>query len=198
MLNAKTVFVLTPHPDDLEIGCGGTVARLIEEGAKVCSIVFCKPGDRDKEMIAAGRVFGIQKYFNLNLTIRNLEKNRQGILDLLLRLRNKHNPDLVIQPSLSDIHQDHQTVANEGLRAFKGTTILGYEALWNNMNFESQMFVKLDKRHIEKKIKAAACYRTQADKPYMDEGFFWSLATVRGVQVGVDFAEVFNVVRMVV
>ncbi len=53
-------------------------------------------------------------------------------------------------PSLHDIHQDHATIAQEGLRAFKNSTILGYELIWNNLTFNTTSFVKLEKNHIER------------------------------------------------
>ena len=106
-------------------------------------------------------------------------------------------PDLVLIPSLNDIHQDHVTVAQEGVRAFKGTTILGYELIWNNLKFDSALFVELDKKYIKKKCESLKEYKSQASKNYMSEDFIFSLAKIRGAQIGVKYAESFEVIRMV-
>ena len=83
-----------------------------------------------------------------NYQVRKLNYARQEILEDLIRHRNDIFPDLVLMPSLNDIHQDHSTIAQEGLRAFKNTTILGYELIWNNLNFNTTSFIKLEKNHI--------------------------------------------------
>ena len=98
-------------------------------------------------------------------------------------------------PNLNDIHQDHSTIAQEGLRAFKNTTILGYELIWNNLTFNATSFIELDEKHIKTKINALKKYKSQADKPYFDFDFIFSLAKARGVQFGVNFAESFEVIR---
>ena len=130
-------------------------------------------------------------------TIPQDYKYRQKILDVLISLRDKHNPDLVLMPH-NDMHQDHEVVANEGVWAFKRTNILGYEALWNNMTFDNQMFVKLSDEHLSKKIRAVNCYKTQAGKDYTDVEYIRSLAKVRGAQIGCANAELFSVIRGII
>ena len=98
-------------------------------------------------------------------------------------------------PSLNDIHQDHSTVAMEGLRAYKNTSILCYEVPWNNLNFNTQCFISLEKRHIEKKIDALSCYKSQMQKPYASSDFIYSLAKTRGTQINEKYSEVFEVLR---
>lgn len=100
-------------------------------------------------------------------------------------------------PSTNDIHQDHSTVAQEAIRAFKNKTILGYELIWNNINFNTVCFIKLKKKHIDNKIKSLSKYKSQSHRPYMNKEFIKSHAITRGVQIGCDFAESFEVIRMV-
>ena len=78
--------------------------------------------------------------------MRTFPVHRQDILELLIALWEEWSPDIVFQPSLHDVHQDHQVIAAEGLRAFKRTTILGYEIPWNNFDFAYQAYVSLDGR----------------------------------------------------
>ena len=123
---------------------------------------------------------------------------RQEILEDMINLKNKLKPDLVLMPSLSDIHQDHITIAQEGLRAFKNSTILAYELIWNNLNFHNTMFVKLEKKNIKAKWDALKKYKSQKTRSYMNEEFIYSLARSRGVQIGTKYAESFEVIRWVI
>ena len=128
--------------------------------------------------------------------VRKLGYARQEILEELIRLKKANNFDLVFIPSLHDIHQDHTTIAQEGLRAFKNTTLLGYELIWNNLTFNTQCFVKLEKRHIDAKVEALKEYESQGKRDYLSEDFIFSLAKTRGVQAGCNYAEAFEVVRL--
>ena len=100
--------------------------------------------------------------------VRTFPEHRQDILELLVALWEEWQPDVVFQPSLHDVHQDHQTIAQEGLRAFKRTTILGYEIPWNNFDFAYQWYVALEKRHIERKVAALEKYASQQHRRYAE------------------------------
>jgi len=193
----KNVFVLAPHADDTEFGCGGLIARLSENGANIYSLVFSAVEERKEEMLKASTILGIKKCYLFNLPMRNLDKHRQKILDRLIEMKNRFKPDLVLQPSLIDIHQDHQVVAKEGVRAFKGTNLWAYEVLPNNFTFDFQLFVALSEGQVEKKIKAIKCYQSQNHRKYLDEGFIRGLARVRGVQVNIEYAEAFSIIRQI-
>jgi len=83
------------------------------------------------------------------------------------------------------------------LRAFKNTTILGYELIWNNLTFDTTSFVKLERKYIEKKVHALTAYKSQGSRDYMSEEFIFALAKIRGVQIGAKYAESFEVIRWV-
>lgn len=211
MKTKKTVMILAPHTDDGEIGCGGTIAKLIEEGKNVFYVAFSiartsavqnglPENILEKEVKKAMKVLDIpQKNLILyDFPVRKFPEYRQDILDKLIILRNDIQPDLIIVPSLNDIHQDHQVISNEGLRAFKKHTILGYEEPWNNIVFESRCFVSLMKRHIEKKIEALKCYESQKHRDYLTEDAIWSIARLRGTQLEGGYAEAFEVLRLII
>jgi hypothetical protein len=101
-------------------------------------------------------------------------------------------------PSLNDIHQDHSTIAVEGLRAFKNKTIFGYELIWNNLTFNTECFIRLEEPHIQKKVESLQEYHSQAGKDYISREFIYSLAKARGVQIGAKYAECFEVIRLVI
>ncbi|MEK2645208.1 PIG-L deacetylase family protein [Bdellovibrio sp. BCCA] len=206
----KRVLVLAPHTDDGEFGCGGSIAKLIEEGADVYYAAFsaCEqsvlkefpPDILISEVKEATAELGIKKE-NLILfkyEVRTFNFRRQEILQDLVDLKKNINPDLVFMPATSDMHQDHSTIALEGLRAFKLTSILSYEVPWNNLSFNTSSFVHLEDRHVEKKINALRLYRSQAHRPYANEEFIRSLARTRGVQIATTYAETFDVVRWII
>lgn len=209
MINTyDNILVLAPHTDDGELGLGGTISYLIEHGKKVTYVAFSTaqqsvpanfPKDiLKKEVKLATAKLGIlpENLIIHNYEVRKLGYARQEILEELIRLRKSSKFDLVFIPSLHDIHQDHKTIAEEGLRAFKNTTILGYELIWNNLTFNTQCFVKLEKHHIEAKIKALKEYKSQGDRDYLSAEFIISLAKARGIQAGCSYAEAFEVIRL--
>ncbi|WP_313492692.1 PIG-L deacetylase family protein [Psychrobacter faecalis] len=206
----KSVLVLAPHTDDGELGAGGFISKLIQEGASVTYIAFSIAEDsvpehlpRDilkVEVKAATKVLGIKEdnLIVFNYPVRKLNYARQEILEDLIKIKINNSFDLILMPSLKDIHQDHTTIAQEGLRAFKNTTILGYELIWNNLSFDTTCFVKLSKKNVEDKFLSLQCYESQIGRSYMSHEFIFSLAKVRGVQIGAEYAESFEVLRWVI
>jgi LmbE family N-acetylglucosaminyl deacetylase len=205
----ERALVLAPHTDDGEFGCGGTMARLVEEGTDVRYVAFSiatrslpegfAPDTLAREVAEATAEIGIPAG---NLTVhdfdvRTFPDHRQEILELLIELWNEWEPDVVFQPSLHDIHQDHQTVAAEGLRAFKRTTILGYEIPWNNLDFAYQAYFALEQRHIERKAEALTKYASQQHRRYADPEYVWNLARTHGINVNREYAEVFQLYRLI-
>jgi len=205
----KKVLVLAPHTDDGELGCGGTICKLIQDGYDVYYAAFSTASDSipegfpkdilKTEVRKATSILGIteDKLFIFDYKVRKLNYSRQEILEDLIKIRSIINPDLIFMPNLNDIHQDHSTVAQEGLRAFKTKTILGYELIWNNLTFNTTSFVRLDESHIEAKCKSLNEYKSQAGRDYISREFIFSLAHARGVQIGAKYAESFEVIRLV-
>ena len=206
--NLSSVLVLAPHTDDGELGCGGFLSKLIEQEVNVTYVAFSTaeesvpegfPKDILKtEVKESTKRLGIlpENLIIHNYQVRKLNYVRQEILEQLISLRKDNNFDLVLLPSLNDIHQDHTTIAQEGVRAFKNITILGYELIWNNLTFNTQCFAKLEKRHIDKKVYSLSAYQSQGFRDYLSSDFIHSLAKARGVQVGYQYAEAFEVVRL--
>ena len=205
----KRVLVLAPHTDDGEFGCGGTLARLVDGGAEVRYVAFsiatrslpdCFPPDTlAREVREATAELGIPEAGLVvhDFEVRSFPEHRQEILELLISLWDEWKPHAVLQPSLRDIHQDHQVIAAEGLRAFKRTTILGYEIPWNNFDFGYQAYVALEQDHLERKVAALAKYESQQHRRYSDPEYIWNLARTHGINVNREYAEVFEVYRVV-
>jgi LmbE family N-acetylglucosaminyl deacetylase len=205
----KRALVLAPHTDDGEFGCGGTMARLVEAGAEVRYVAFSvatkslpdgfAPDTLEREVREATEAIGIPQE-NLivhDFEVRTFPTSRQDILELLIAQWEEWRPDAVLMPSLHDVHQDHQVVAAEGLRAFKRTTVLGYEIPWNNFNFDYQAYVALDERHVERKVAALGKYASQQHRNYANPDYIWNLSRTRGINVQRDYAEAFEIYRVV-
>jgi LmbE family N-acetylglucosaminyl deacetylase len=204
----RIALILAAHTDD-EFGCSGTIARMVEAGVQVHCATFSRceesvppgfPQDvLEHEWRQATARLGISAQ-NLHLfpfRVRHFPQFRQEILELLIRLRAAIHPDVVFLPSLTDIHQDHQTVAAEGLRAFKHSTVLGYELPMNTVSFEHACFIQLAESHLQAKIESMMCYASQSFRPYRDPDFLRGLARVRGVQIDAQYAEAFEVLRWI-
>ena len=152
------MLVLAPHTDDGEFGCGGTMARLVEAGVEVHYVAFSiatrslpdgfAPDTLAREVREAtpSSAFPEAQLAVHDFDVRTFPERRQDILELLVGLWEELRPDAVFQPSHHDVHQDHQTIAQEGLRAFKRTTVLGYEIPWNNFDFAYGAYIALEQR----------------------------------------------------
>jgi LmbE family N-acetylglucosaminyl deacetylase len=205
----EKILVLSPHTDDGELGCGATLAKLIRQGKEVIYVAFSaceqsvlKEFPKDvliEEVKLATKELGVSQD-NLILyrfEVRTFNYFRQQILDILIELREKYKPDTVFIPSLNDIHQDHKTIAEEALRAFKFVNIFSFELPWNNLNFNTCGFEIVEEIDVMCKINALSKYKSQAHRPYANEEFLRAQLRMRGVQVSQRYAEVFEVVRLV-
>lgn len=206
----ETILVLGPHTDDGEFGAGATIAKLIETGKNVYYAMFslCEesvPENLPKDILyheskASANILGIpsQNLIYFHYPVRKFPEYRQEILEDMIKIRNSINPDLVILPSKSDLHQDHETISNEGFRAFKSKSIIGYEIIWNNLSFPTQIFSEISEKQLSKKIAALNEYRSQFFRSYAKESFIRSQAIVRGTQINKQFAESFEVIRWII
>jgi LmbE family N-acetylglucosaminyl deacetylase len=203
----KTILILAPHTDDGEFGCGATIAKFSSQGYRVVYVAFSAAEQsvlphlpRDilrKEVLVATSFLGIKNEDCLvyEFEVRRFSDSRQEILDLMIKINHKYMPSMVFLPSINDTHQDHHVIATEGFRAFKHTTMLGYEVPWNNLNFKTSCFIEISEENLSKKTKALSFYESQKHRSYATSKFIESLAITRGVQIGKKYAESFEVVR---
>lgn len=204
----RRILVLSPHTDDGELGCGGSIARFVDEGDEVeyAALSSCEksvpceypPDTLKHEVRKATKILGIRDPILYEFDVREFPRLRQEILDTLIDLRNRLSPDIVFTPSSFDSHQDHKTTYEETLRAFKKCTILGYEQPWNNITFDTLAFIPLTAGQIEKKVRALACYETQSHRAYLNPDFIRGLALTRGTQIDEKYAEAFQVIKWVI
>lgn len=206
----STILVLAPHTDDGEFGCGGSMALWLEQGHNIHYVAFssCEESVPDgyasdalvHEVKAATASLGIpaENLRILDFPVRRFDEHRQKILQQMVDLDRELKPDLVLCPSTEDLHQDHQVVAREALRAFKRRSVLAYEVPWNNIQFRSGGFAILEQRHVDAKVAAVAQYDSQTDRAYAKRDFLEAQMRFRGTQIGTEFAETFDIVRWLI
>lgn len=212
-MKKRTILVISPHTDDIELSCGGSLSKWISEGAFVYYVAFSDCRDTLK-----GSGFPSSTLENecrnalgqLGISITHIkihhQKNKfffrfpRQIFDKLERLKEKINPDLVVIPSITDTHLDHLTVAQQAISVFRrNTSIISYEQPWNNMSFTPNLFVALTASQISKKIRALGCYKSQYKfkRPYFDNKFIEGWARMRGIQINQEYAEAFQIIKLI-
>jgi N-acetylglucosamine malate deacetylase 1 len=210
MIAPKRVLVMSPHTDDAELGCGGTMARWIEEGAEMFTAAFStaetslppgsKPYRLKDECHLALDELGVPRSnrFIYDFPVRELGYHRQDVLEEMVKLAREVQPEVVLVPSGADLHQDHAVVHQESVRAFRNLTMMGYELPWNHITFSTQAFVVLEESHLRRKWAALTKYESQLEmaRPYFRYDFIESMARVRGVQVKAPFAEAYEAIRI--
>lgn len=211
MKSPSRILVLAPHTDDAELGAGAAMAKWIEEGLEVHVAVFSTAEESLPEGSAPARladechasldVLGVPRENRtvLGYPVRKLGYHRQEVLEHIVELSRNVDPDWVLVPSEADLHQDHRTVHDEALRAFKHKTLLGYELPWNHITFSASAFVPVEQHHLDRKWEALTHYTSQLElgRPYFTKEFHESLARVRGLQVKTAWAEAFELIRIV-
>jgi len=201
------VLAVGAHPDDIEMGCGGTLAKLKAEGAILYTAVMTKCEDeltrkeKDKrimEYYAASKVLGVKKAYAYDFPNRELPEHGTEMTDEFSGLQRSLRPDFIFIPFLDDSHQDHSAVAHSAIRSFRANeSVIQYEILrYGSHTFTPNLFVDITE-YISLKIRMLGCYGTQkARRAYFDDESFRGLARARGAQAGYDYAEGFVIYKM--
>ncbi len=209
MLPAQRMLILAPHADDGELGAGGTIHKYASAAESVTYVAFSTcaqslpdglaPDTMEHECRAATARLGIpgDRLEFLDFRVRRFNERRQDILDEMIRLRREVRPTLVFAPNSVDVHQDHTVIHQEAMRAFKGTTLLGYELPWNSRHFDFDLVVGLSEADLEAKLAAISAYESQHFRPYVDREVQRGIAIYNGLKGGVPLAEAFEVLRWI-
>lgn len=196
----KKLLFIGAHADDIELSCGGTIIKYLEEGYNIICYAFsdCSNKALAGEMQRSMDTLGVVNKTLLQYPRRTLNIVRQNVLNELISLNDIYNPDAVFTHSAKDRHQDHRVVGEESLRAFRNKRLITYTAPWNDVESEQwNMFVSLTKQHLAKKTDSLQCYESQAGKDYMNPQYTIAQARVTGGIVGLEFAEAFKIERWI-
>jgi LmbE family N-acetylglucosaminyl deacetylase len=200
---SKVCFI-GAHPDDIELGCGALIAHIAAKSDVICVTLSDNQKNPDlknvmDEHLRSLTTLGIQ---HENVVIGNFETRRfshfrQEILEYLVELNRKHQPDIVFVHARSDIHQDHATVTDEVMRAFRGKTILGYEIIRSSYGYAPSFFVEVSEADVQKKIEAIGQYKTYQDKYYFSPEVTRATLIRYGALAEKSFAEGFEILRII-
>jgi N-acetylglucosamine malate deacetylase 1 len=199
----RKLLFIGPHPDDVELGCGGAVAKY-SQVSKIKYLILspCLEEKKNKnilnEVSKAIDILGVSKE---NLTIERLPRRtfhdqRNKIREILISIRDQFEPNVVFCPSLKDVHQDHSVTAEETLRLFRDNGVISYEAPRSSLFFQPNLYIQLNDEEFSKKMQALECYRSQFDRYYFAPDVIRSLVCMRGSQAKVKYAEAFEILRM--
>lgn len=200
----KRVLFLGAHPDDIELGCGALIHKIAPFTRLLCVTL----SDNQKNPLLSNivrehyqsmAVLGVpQESIVLGpFTTRIFPNNRQEILEYFLKLRREFDPDLIFVHSRQDVHQDHNTMTDEALRAFRGITVLGFDVVRSSNGFFPHFLVEVSEDNVNKKIEALACYETYRDKYYFNSELTRSIMVRHGALAERPFAEGFDILRIV-
>jgi LmbE family N-acetylglucosaminyl deacetylase len=198
----KKVLAIGAHPDDIELGCGGTLCQLTSQGNKVTAIYLTKgekSGDseiRKRESINALKILGVKEVYFGDFPDTDIPTSHD-VIDFLEKFESQYQPDIIFTHSINEIHQDHRTIGWLSQSAFRTTDrLVAYESPRVTSFFTPTYFVDVSKC-INQKWEALKCHLSQQKKRYVTYESVINLASFRGGQVWVSAAEAFEVIRYV-
>ena len=200
----QRVLFLGAHPDDIELGCGALIHHITTMSDVLCVTL----SDNQKnpllknvvgEHYKAMETLGVTKDKVVlgQFTTRIFQEARQEILEYFLKLRNDFKPDIIFVHSKQDVHQDHNTMTDESLRAFRGITLLGFDVVRSSYGFFPNFLVEVSEEDVNAKIEALSQYETYRDKYYFNSELTRSIMVRHGALAEVPFAEGFDILRIV-
>lgn len=199
----RRLLFVGPHPDDVELGCGGAIARFSQQ-AEIAYLILspCLEDPRNANILAeaeaAASVLGIDRASMIveDLPRRTFHDRREDIRRILIAARDRLEPDLVFCPSLRDVHQDHEVTAEETLRLFRDVSVVAYESPRSSLDFQPNLYLTLSEDHLETKTRALMSYKSQFDRYYFEPDIIRSFARMRGAQCRERYAEAFETMRL--
>jgi len=200
----KKVCFIGAHPDDIELGCGAFISN-INGKADILSVTLSdnqkNPALKNlvEEHFRSMEILGVSRdHVRLEAFVtRRFPELRQEILEYLYQLNSEYHPDIVFTHTRSDIHQDHQQTTEEVLRAFRGTTVLGFDALRSSYGFFPHFLAEVSEQDVERKVQALAQYTTYNEKYYFDSSVLRATLIRHGALAERPFAEGFDILRIV-
>jgi len=219
----QNVLIVSAHPDDETYGAGATIAKLTSEGINVELVIYTKAYSpewdekeiqiRKDEALNASKILGIKKVHFLDYLTTKLDVTpiRDLISDLNSLIR-KNNFDTIFIPFIGDMHQDHRRIFEVAVSVAKPTPdqvinrVITYETL-SSTEYGTPIFEKPFipnyyvniKNYLQQKISAVLCYKLEIKEfphPRSEEAVKIK-AKNRGIEVGLEFAEAFRILRWI-
>jgi LmbE family N-acetylglucosaminyl deacetylase len=200
----KNILFLGAHPDDIELGCGALIHHIAGISNVLCVTMsdnqqnpeLANVVEEQRRSMAILGVKAAQIKYGPFVT-RVFPGARQEILQYMLKLRQELSPDVIFVHSSHDVHQDHLTMTEEALRAFRGITVLGFDVVRSSYGFFPHFLVEVDESDVDAKVRALAEYKTYRSKYYFNSELTKSIMIRHGALAELPFAEGFDILRIV-
>lgn len=200
----RRVCFIGAHPDDIELGCGALIAQISASTDIRCVTL----SDNQKnplltklveEHYRSMEVLGVphDKVILGSFETRRFPQARQEILEYFIQLNRSFQPDIVFVHTKADLHQDHATITEEALRAFRGITVLGFDVIRSSYGFFPSFLIEVSEAAVETKIRALAEYHTYDSKYYFDPAITRSTLIRNGALCERRYAEGFETLRII-
>ena len=201
------ILCLGAHSDDIEIGCGGTILRLINEldVLKFCWVVFSGNSKRANEAQKSAAVF-LKDVQSKTISVRNYQESYfpfigDKIKNYFEKLKTEFSPDVIFTHYMNDAHQDHRLISNLTWNTFRDHLILEYEIpKYDGDLVTPNFYVYLDKTTVQRKIKFICDnFNSQKERSWFDEETFRSILRIRGLESNSPskYAEAFHCRKLV-
>jgi LmbE family N-acetylglucosaminyl deacetylase len=184
------ILCLGAHSDDIEIGCGGTLLRLLSENddVEVDWVVLGSSGRRNREAVTSAKNFlkGSKRH---NITVKNFKDGffpyrGENIKNYFEILKNKVSPDLIFSHYRNDLHQDHSLISQLTLNTFRDHLIFEYEIIKYDGDISSpNLYVQLNESYCHEKVNYIMnSFKSQRYKSWFTPDAFFSVMRIRGIE----------------
>jgi LmbE family N-acetylglucosaminyl deacetylase len=194
------ILAVGAHPDDIEIGAGGTLLSLAATRPELRAHVVVLTGSPDRQDEARNAADAFLPTAKLSVELHQLSEGRlpahwERIKDVLETVaREGGPPDIIFAPSAKDAHQDHRTVAEIVPTVFRDSLYLAYEVpKWDGDMHQPSVYVPLSPETAQRKVELLhKCFPSQTHRDWWDDNVFLGLARLRGIECRAPFAEAFT------
>lgn len=201
----KRVLAIGAHPDDIEYGCGGTLARYVQDGNEVfvlfltCGEESGDPQIRVNETYTSLKILGIPQsnVFFYNLPDTRIYEHIREAIKIIEEKVKEIEADCVLTNTKKDRHQDHVATGLSTHAACRNVLeLIAYETPSTLPTFSPYIYINIQNT-IEQKLKAISSHKSQKNKIYLRQEAIKGLAHYRGLQANIPVAESFDIYRIV-
>jgi len=202
--DGRSILAFGAHPDDIELGCGGSLAKLVGQGAHVRAVIFSKgsrgaldDANRDEETRSALEILGVDDVHVLDFGDTQLWRSVDELMSVMEGHVRSLQPSRVYTMFEQDRHRDHRAVYEASAVACRSVPqILGYETPSSYPNFCPTIYEEIGSL-LDTKVRSVKCHASQGARLYMQEENVRAAAHFRGVQVELGPSEAFVPYKMV-
>jgi LmbE family N-acetylglucosaminyl deacetylase len=200
-----SILAIGAHPDDIEIGAGGTLLSLAAACPRLQARYLVMTGTAERHQEARSAASAFLPAADVRVDLHELPEGRfpavwAQVKDALEEVARSCSPDLILAPSRADAHQDHRTIGEIVPTVFRDQLYLGYEIpKWDGDLGQPSMYFPLSAEVARKKVELLhKCFPSQRVRDWWDEEVFLGMAKLRGMECRAPYAEAFTCTKSVI